>query len=1010
MMRVQALPISRSAIRVILMLMLALVVSDLRHALAQQACPPNPDGSRPADLRVSAQQVEENSASLKEFVLSARDRYGALAEKFVTLEGLARFGCLAKQDLSRSPSRSTYIVALTPDGRVLFHSKDMSLAGRGINPFVYFEILSALGTSPTDLVGLLSSDPSVRMQAFNSVFEVISLQQDGPFDATTALPGIRPAIPGVSGHAAAFFPTNRGMPQLVSGTASSPYARVPPLILLGGFDLNESHLIHEVIDYGDPAITAKDVVDRETLKAFVAEALNFIVDSFASGPRALAHLRLALRDPNGPWRHGPVYVYALDRNSKIILSHGAFPDRYEFQPLVVTVRDVVTGKLVIPQLLEAAASNPEGGFVEYYFDDPTDDTDRADIPKVGYAREYVDDLLNLVVGSGFYLDSPAGTPTTTGCSDRNVAASAVRDRSHVQAFVECAAQYLAEHGTGEARRAFNEDERWKHGPTYVFVDGIGLSGADSKTFVYPPDPAREGTYWGEAIGDFGTDLFSELHRMMAAVDSGWTYYSFPNPQTGKKNAKASYVIEVDWDGERAVIGSGIYERDLPGTCYPDEVSAAKLAANPNRESLREFVRCAAMVVEEQGYHAKEELLTDPQWSDGTHYVYVLDTTGYQVMTGNRVALNGKRMHEWGRGGAYSGQFGGRDLAAAGDAFGEAYYYYSGHHPQTGALTPKVGFLKRVVAQGVPLLVGAGYFIEANRPATGLSCAENHANAAGVHTRSDVQAFVQCAAEYVQVHGEEEARRAFNEDERWRSGETYVFVDGLAMFGEEAVSHVFPPDPAREGRVWGNSIDGFGSDYFFELHRILSLVDEGWIYYAFTNPETGRWEPKSSYVIEIDWNGERVAVGAGVYRRDLPGSCDPDEVNAWNLAASADDRALQEFVRCAAMRAESAGYFAGPELSEDPRWNSGPIYVFGINAETGMVEFSGNPESFKLSGRIPELLFEGRDLIQAGAFYGEMFSYYRLNNPETGQDATKVSFTKRVQAQGVPLLIGAGYNP
>ena len=278
MMRTQRLPISRSVTRVIWLLLHAGVLSGVHHAMAQQACPPLPSGAPPGSLSVSAQQVAEGSASLKQFVLAARDRFGALTEQFVALEGVARFGCLAKQDLSRAPSRSTYIVALTPDGRVLFHAKDMSLAGRQVNPFVYVEILSALGASRTNLAGLLSSDPRVRMRAFNSIFEVISLQSDGPFDATSALPGIRPGIPGVSGHAAAFFPTNRGIPQPVdgneSGTALSPYARVPPIVLLGGFDLNESHVIHEEIDYGDPAIEAKDVVDRETLKAFVAEALE----------------------------------------------------------------------------------------------------------------------------------------------------------------------------------------------------------------------------------------------------------------------------------------------------------------------------------------------------------------------------------------------------------------------------------------------------------------------------------------------------------------------------------------------------------------------------------------------------------------------------------------------------------------------------------------------------------------------------------------------------------------
>ena len=212
-------------------------------------------------------------------------------------------------------------------------------------------------------------------------------------------------------------------------------------------------------------------------------------------------------------------------------------------------------------------------------------------------------------------------------------------------------------------------------------------------------------------------------------------------------------------------------------------------------------------------------------------------------------------------------------------------------------------------------------------------------------------------------------------------------------------------------VWGESIDGFGSDYYYELHRILSLVDEGWIYYAFTNPATGKWQPKSSYVIEVDWNGERAAVGAGIYAPDFPGACDPEEVNAAALRGNADDRRLREFVNCAALTLETSGYFAGPALSNDPRWKQGPIYVFGVNAETGTTSFSGGGESsFAVSGRSTELLFDGRDAVEAASIFGEGFWYYNFFNPATQQEEPKVAFVKLVRAAGTALLVGSGHRP
>ena len=75
------------------------------------------------------------------------------------------------------------------------------------------------------------------------------------------------------------------------------------------------------------------------------------------------------------------------------------------------------------------------------------------------------------------------------------------------------------------------------------------------------------------------------------------------------------------------------------------------------------------------------------------------------------------------------------------------------------------------------------------------------------------------------------------------------------------------------------------------------------------------------------------------------------------------------------------------------------------------EFSGGgAASFAVSGRIPELLFGGRELVAAGEDFGEGFWYYRLTDPSTGEVARKVAFVKRVLVQGVPLLVGQGYDP
>ena len=614
------------------------------------------------------------------------------------------------------------------------------------------------------------------------------------------------------------------------------------------------------------------------------------------------------------------------------------------------------------------------------------------------------------------LSLPAVASSAASCADHRISASAVRAAGDVQAFVQCAAEYLMEHGPEEARRAFNEDERWNQGPTYVFVDGIATSGEESIAYVFPPGPSREGTAWGTSVDSFGNDLFYELHRTLSIVDSGWIYNSFRNPETGRNEPKSSYVIEVEWDGQRAAVGAGIYAPDLPGTCSAEEVNAPGLTAAPSAEKLQALVRCAAMLVEEKGYFAKHELEGNSRWRHGSSYVFVMDMAGNQVLTGNRVRVNGNALHEWGAKSMPMDQFAGRDMVDVGNTFGEALIYYRSRNPITGASEPKVGLLKRVVAHGVPLIVGAGYELASEPAVSETSCKENNISARGIRTRRDVQAFVRCAAEYATEHGTEEARRAFHEDARWRHGPYYVFVDLLAQPSEEPLSHiaVFPPNPSWEGTSQ-TLVDNFGTDYFHELHRVMTFVDSGWLHYAFTNFVTGRSEPKSTYVVEIDWDGHRAVAGTGIYLRDLPGTCGSAEVNAAQLEADPSDGRLQELVRCAATELESQGYFATVNLASDPRWKSESVYVFGLDTH-GRALFSGDPRGGHFGTVASELSpagedpFGGRDMVSAGNAFGEAFFYYSTLNPSTGMPGRKVALVKRVVTQGLPVLVGAGYYP
>ncbi len=294
-----------------------------------------------------------------------------------------------------------------------------------------------------------------------------------------------------------------------------------------------------------------------------------------------------------------------------------------------------------------------------------------------------------------------------------------------------------------------------------------------------------------------------------------------------------------------------------------------------------------------------------------------------------------------------------------------------------------------------------------------TCTDYSIAAGALHTQKDVQAFVQCAHEYVQSVGIQEARRAFHQDAHWKSGQVYVFVNETGSTGGRPISLVFPPDPAREGTPWELVIDNFGSDVLDEIDRVVSSAGEGWVYYAYTNPETGATEPKISYVKEIQWNGAPAVIGAGIYRSDLPGTCGTGEVNATWLAGNPSAERLKQFVTCAVMELELRGYYAVLSLTSDPRWRNGMTYIFALDTH-GNHLFSGDPFGHRsvvseLSGvRTGSTADRYRDLVPVADTFGETFLYYPKLNSLAGEVQNKVAFVKRAVVYGLPILIGSGY--
>ena len=155
--------------------------------------------------------------------------------------------------------------------------------------------------------------------------------------------------------------------------------------------------VNPAVAQTDAKVTARDVVDRASLKAFVLEAREYL-DSFET----LSGYRDALESfrAGGAWKQGSVYLY-VGTPDGVVVFHAVDPD--------LEGRDLYdledsNGVKIMQELLSAAAEG--GGYVEYLWDDPAVAGDEeTGSPKVGYAVPYTALGEEFILGSGFYPGS-----------------------------------------------------------------------------------------------------------------------------------------------------------------------------------------------------------------------------------------------------------------------------------------------------------------------------------------------------------------------------------------------------------------------------------------------------------------------------------------------------------------------------------------------------------------------------------------------------------------------------
>ena len=275
---------------------------------------------------------------------------------------------------------NTYIILIDTDGRVVHHSNDESAESKR----------------------LLDLEDARGNMFWESIWAVMNQDSQG-------------------GHVEYYWddPAQEGDEETAKMAYVTYFRGVeyaPPIIVLGGFYMDLSHVPDIVVDHSlvpAPEVTAADVKDRATLQAFVRSAEGSFLSALQEhGEERIPELVDVFRAKDGDWRHGSIYPFILDFNG-YVLFHGVRPALED--QVYLNVEDV-NGVKIVREMIEIARAG--GGYLEYYYDDPAVEGDEdTGSPKVSYVEEAVIEFsgISVIIGAGFYLGSPtATTPSSWG--------------------------------------------------------------------------------------------------------------------------------------------------------------------------------------------------------------------------------------------------------------------------------------------------------------------------------------------------------------------------------------------------------------------------------------------------------------------------------------------------------------------------------------------------------------------------------------------------------------------
>lgn len=340
--------------------------------------------------KVTAEDVSIDPEKLQDFVAYATHVWKevpTLAESFVLFHeaiGVDADGTL--RDTTDWRLGNIFVILLESDGTALIHGQDPNLGGRARNLLgaeddngkkVVEELLKATMDEPL-LVEYCWNDPTTETDDGDSCKVSYAMRFTAVIDGKE-------------------------------------------YVMVSGYYQDLSQVgITERPDFSSLTITAADVKDKETLKEWVLASADWLLSEIdkEGGLARVNQWKGFFREEGGPFRSGTTYFWAITSSGFVI---------YHINPrregrYVINNTDS-RGNQFMPDIIRTAQEEG-GGFIEYYWDDPTVDGDEGVCDTCGSLRiayviaiEHDNEDIPVAYGDEFILGGVSSPQALTSIED-----------------------------------------------------------------------------------------------------------------------------------------------------------------------------------------------------------------------------------------------------------------------------------------------------------------------------------------------------------------------------------------------------------------------------------------------------------------------------------------------------------------------------------------------------------------------------------------------------------------